>query len=180
MEKQVEEVAVVNIPTLPDTETEELKKEILALRRRLNPDDVPDKPEKPAPVPGRGRGRPPKYPNANNHKCLLCSCGYSSHGALFNHYHSKTHTKKVKDVLTNSAEFIKAHPDYKLKIIISVCNKRNDPKLTTEDPSEDDITNILDYVADGYNPISDCLLVHGTERQFSSTTGKGLSWKKVL
>ena len=186
----VEEVQSVVIPTLPvpvvpvvpvvpDAETEELKKEILMLRRKLNPEDVPEKPAKPVPVPGRGRGRPPKYPNARDFKCDLCSCGLSSHGALFNHHHSKQHTKKVKDVLNKSIEFIKTHPDLKLKIIVYVCNKRDDPRLTQEDPSEDDIKNILDYVADGHNPISDCLLVQGIERQSASSV-KSFSWKNVL
>lgn len=183
-----EEVQVLTIPTITMTEdpqlkqeNEELKKEILVLRRRLNPADVPEKerPVKPEPVPGRPRGRPPKYPNANDHKCLLCQCGYSSHGALFNHFHSKHHIGKVRDILTKSIQFVKDNPDLKLKVNVSVCNKRNDPKLSQEDPTEEDLQNILDYADDKINPISDVLLVQGTERP-SSTGRKEYSWKKVF
>lgn len=174
-------------PPAPDTalleRVKELEKENLVLRRRLNPDEIREKPEtipKGVPVPGRPRGRPPMYPNAKDYRCILCECGLSSSGALFNHYHSKGHADKVKEVLTKSREFIKANPSMKLKIIVSVCNKRNNPNLTTEDPTEDDIQNILDYVEDKVNPISDCLLVEGTERPSAVSTNKVFSWKKVF
>lgn len=144
---------------------------------RVNPADPV--PARPAPVEGRGRGRPPKYPDTNKFKCLLCNCGFASHGSLFNHFHSKPHVAKVKEVLTQSREYIAEHTDEKLKLNVSVRNVRDDPKLSTLDPSVADIDNLLDYVSDGVNPISDVLLVRGVE--FKSATGRTeFSWRKVF
>lgn len=170
---------------------EALERENAELRRRLQDtadaktqeanrvDPPPPPPVRPAPVPGRGRGRPPKYPDAKDHKCLLCDCGFASHGSLFNHYHSKPHTDKINTELRRSREFITANPDVKVAIRVSVRNRRDDPKLSMEDPCEADIDNLLDYVADKINPISDVLLVRGTERVGPS--GKVyFSWKKVF
>lgn len=144
---------------------------------RTNP--VEPAPARPAPVEGRGRGRPPKYPDTKDHQCLLCHCGFASHGSLFNHFHSKPHIAKVKEVLTQSRAYIADHPDEKLKLNVSVRNVRDDPKLSTLDPSVEDIDNLLDYVSDGVNPISDILLVRGVE--FKSATGRtDFTWRKVF
>jgi hypothetical protein len=164
-----------------ETENAELKKRPVAppveIDIRANPPEPT--PPRPAPVEGRGRGRPPKYPTANDHRCLLCDCGFASHGSLFNHYHSKPHIAKVKEVLTKSREYITQHPDEKLKLNVCVRNVRDDPKLSVVDPSVADIDNLLDYVADGINPISDILLVRGME--YKTATGRTeFSWKKVF
>lgn len=140
------------------------------------PDPVPV-PANPVPDVKRGRGRPPLYPTANDHRCLLCNCGLASHGSLFNHFNSKTHIQKVLDVLMKSREYIPLHPDTKLRINVFVANRRNDPKLSVEDPCVEDIDNLIDYTADKVNPISDILLVEGKENPNAS--GR-FSWKKVF
>jgi len=126
----------------------------------------------------RGRGRPPKYATANDHRCLLCECGLSSHGALFNHYKSKQHIKKVMDVLNFAREVVKRDTGKKLKLNVNVVNRRDDPKLSVEDPCEEDIDNLVDYTTDKVNPISDILLVEGME--MTAPSGKKyFSWKKI-
>jgi hypothetical protein len=175
------EIQTITIPTLSTEHVkriETLEKENAELKRRYEPAPVPV-PAAVVPEVKRGRGRPPKYPNATHHRCLLCEAGVSSHGALFNHYHSKSHTNKVNDVLTRSLEVIK-NSDKKLKIIVNVCNRRDDPKLSVEDPTEDDVENLRCYVADGINPISDILLVEGKELTYPTTGRKYFTWKKVL
>lgn len=196
-DEDVEEIQQITIPTIANPVVREdpalrrriaeLEQENAELKKQLKPTPVLDdrvnvpepKPVRSPPVAGRGRGRPPKYPDAKDHKCDLCQCGFSSHGALFNHYHSKPHVQKVKEILTQSREFIASHPDTKLMMRVHVRNRREDPKLSVEDPCTADIDNLLDYVADGINPISDLLLVEGTERLGAS--GKGyFSWKKII
>lgn len=162
-----------------ERENAELKKQLATpppVDERITPPEP--KPVRPPAVEGRGRGRPPKYPDAKDHKCLLCQCGFASHGSLFNHFHSKPHIAKVKEVLTQSKEYVAQHSEEKLKLNVSVRNRRDDPKLSVVDPCEADIDNLLDYVADGINPISDVLLVRGTE--YKTPSGRTeFSWKKV-
>lgn len=136
-----------------------------------------DVPAEPVPKVKRGRGRPAKYPTANDHRCMLCQCGLSSHGALFNHYKSKQHIKTIVEVLTHARQVVKRDTGKKLKLNVNVSNRRDDPKLSVEDPCEVDIDNLLDYTTDKVNPISDILLVEGTE--LTAPSGKKyFSWRK--
>lgn len=190
---QTDEVQSVVIPMIREDPAlrrriAELERENTELKTQLETPPAPvdpritppePKPSRPPAVAGRGRGRPPKYPDAKTHKCLLCDCGFASHGSLFNHYHSKPHVNKVVDVLNRSRAFRIEHPDATLKLIVATRNRRDDPKLTVEDFGTADVDNLLDYVKDGVNPISDVLLVEGTEKV--SPTGKAyFSWKKVF
>ena len=166
-----EDVQQVTIPVIaqPDDSAlrrriEELERENAQLKQQIPQDPVEPKPARPVPVPGRGRGRPSKYPNAQDHRCVFCDCGLSSHGALYNHYHSKAHNQKVKNVLEQCRTAIQQNPDLHTKLIVNVFNRREGPDFSTENPCEADIDNLLDYVLDGVNPIIDVLLVELVER----------------
>lgn len=173
-----ETIQHVTIPVVQDTteldglrkENNALKQEIASLKQKTIVEARPELEDKPVSTEARGRGRPPKNPNASANKCVLCKIGFASSGSLWNHHKSKPHQEKVLHVL-NTARPLITNEDKHYKIIVKVRSHCDDPNLTTEYPTPADIDNIKDYVADKVNPITDILLV---EKPAGSP-----SWKNV-
>ena len=130
---------------------------------RTEDEDKEDKPK-------RGRGRPPKNPNNDFHKCLLCKVGCASAGSLYNHYLSKPHSNHILDILEKAKVLIQANPETHYRIKVKVRSHLDDPNLTTEFPTIEDLDNIKSYVEDKYNPIVDIVFSEKTK----------LSWKLLL
>lgn len=171
-----EEMQEVVVPVIhDDTELLKLKDENAKLKSELTLaktiiDPVEPKTEE-QPKVGRGRGRPPKHTNTD-YKCILCEVCLSSSGSLHNHYESKPHIQKVLNVI----ETAKLYTNRPLtKIIVKVRSHIDDPEFTCEYPDKAYLDNIRDYVKDGYNPITDILLVEGTQKPEL----KHISWKKL-
>lgn len=167
-------------PPPPHEDTTKLKQELAEAKeqiRKLQQAQVVVEPEpertsqpKPDTEVKRGRGRPPKHPNLETNKCVLCNIGFASSGSLYNHYHSKPHNDAVLAVLQQARPIVETE-DKHYKIIVKVRSHCDDPGFTMERPCVADIDNIKDYVADKHNPITDVLLVEKPAGAFS--------WKKV-
>jgi hypothetical protein len=176
-EAPAEEKQEVVVPMIQDdTELLKLKEENTKLKHELTHtkavlQPLEEKKEEP-PKTTRGRGRPPKHTNTA-FKCILCDVCLASHGARHNHYQSKPHTNKVLSVLDEAMKFVDNVP--LTKIIVKVRSHLDDPDFTMENPSQEYLENIKDYVRDKYNPITDILLVEGVQKEGL----KHLSWKKL-
>jgi hypothetical protein len=170
-EDEEEEIQEVVVPTIqqPTQDTTELQNRIRELEeenRKLKARPETEKKEK---VEGRGKGRPPKNSNTGAFKCELCNICLASHGSLHNHYESKPHNAKVMNVLNESKKHVEK--GLNTKIIVKVRSHLDDPKYTKEDPDTEHLDNIIDYVKDGHNPITDILLVHRENKE--------VSWNKM-
>ena len=168
-EEEEEEVQEVVIPVV-QPQNEELQNRIRELEAEV--ERLKNKPEPKPKVEGRGRGRPPKNSTAGAYQCQLCQICMSSHGALHNHYESKSHTQKVISVLNKSKEYVEK--GLYTKIIVKVRSHIDDPKFTKENPDKEYLDNIRDFVDDKINPITDILLVEG-----KTTETNWVSWKKL-
>lgn len=173
-----EEKQEVSVPMIHDDgellklkeENAKLKAELKQVRNVSVPIE-PVEPKTDEPKTARGRGRPPKHASTE-FKCVLCDICMSSSGSLHNHYNSKPHKEKVMSVLDEAKQYVKLPLT---KIIVKVRSHIDDPEFTTENPDKDYLDNIKDYVRDGFNPITDILLVEGVQKEGL----KHLSWKKL-
>jgi hypothetical protein len=128
-------------------------------------------------APKRGRGRPPKNPDATAFKCSMCGIGCASSGSLFNHYHSKPHQAKVLAYLETASSLLR--PDKKYKILVETRNKAEGRELGLSqlNPDEGTFLDLKDYVG-GENPITLVELCEGYDCVYPS--GKEyVSWRKV-
>ena len=146
-----------------------------------------DEPVKPKPVadpnaPKRGRGRPPKNPNASAYRCKMCGVGCASSGSLHNHYHSKPHMNLVLGLLQRACVVVTGNEDKHYKVIVDVRDKKENQELglTQENPDDGTFVDLEMYATDRTNPITFFELCERVERKYEATGRPYFSWKKVL
>jgi len=166
---------------------EDKEQEVVVPMYEPEPEPEPEKPKhqpKPQPdpnMPKRGRGRPPKNPDASRFRCKMCGVGCASSGSLHNHYHSKPHMNLVLSLIQRACTVVNENEDKHYKVIVDVRDKKENRELglSQENPDDGTFVDLEMHATDPTNPIIFFELCERVERKYESTGRPYFSWRKV-